>query len=435
MSPKTVYIKNSILLGVAIAYSVFCRVFSLPMITDPCSDRRVPSPSHDILVYLKENFAFVLFFLLFVVLAATSFMLAYLIYHKFDRNRDAARTSVYAGILFICVAIYIIMGTNALDVFRGHIAVFDFLSSLALFFMVPAFFAYITTKHVKKWMVVTDWCFSALVLLVLTLGFMQVDIHIIHWLMSFYIMAFLAVMTVFSFLNLRSMLLKKYRTKALRMIACTLQFISLLAAQYFYVTKGLFFFWLCFSAAMGLTAYLIFGDLVETAARQYVKTADAENYRKMAYVDALCNINNRNAFMMEQNNTFDSDSLYYVVFDVNNLKRINDMFGHSEGDVIIRRAANVIAESFRDIGKCYRIGGDEFAVIGQYKTAEEIRACLRQMRAEIDAYNGTSAAKLDIAYGYAIRDNTAINTYELFNKADKAMYRYKKRMKAQARSA
>ena len=72
------------------------------------------------------------------------------------------------------------------------------------------------------------------------------------------------------------MLLKKYRTKVLRVIACTLQFSSLLAAQYFYVTKGLFFFWLCFSAAMGLTAYLIFGDLVETAARQYVKTADAE---------------------------------------------------------------------------------------------------------------------------------------------------------------
>ncbi len=51
------------------------------------------------------------------------------------------------------------------------------------------------------------------------------------------------------------------------------------------------------------------------------------------------------------------------------------------------------------------------------------------MKHEIEDYNRTSSVKLDLAFGYVIRDNREINTYELFNKADREMYRYKRRSK------
>ena len=68
-----------------------------------------------------------------------------------------------------------------------------------------------------------------------------------------------------------------------------------------------------------------------------------------------------------------------------------------------------------------------FVVIGQYKTAGEIEAALSGMNSLIREYNASADAKLDLAYGYAIRDTVENNTYELFNKANKAMYRSKRK--------
>ena len=122
-----------------------------------------------------------------------------------------------------------------------------------------------------------------------------------------------------------------------------------------------------------------------------------------------------------------------MVFDVNNLKLINDRYGHTTGDKIIQKAAEFVSESFESIGKCFRIGGDEFAVIGQYKSAQQVEKAILSMKKEIEKYNKEAEPKLDLAYGYAMRDNTEISTYELFNKADKAMYRYKRRGKVMLR--
>ena len=145
--------------------------------------------------------------------------------------------------------------------------------------------------------------------------------------------------------------------------------------------------------------------------------------------------------------------MLHCLFDLNNLKRINDKYGHAEGDKIIKKAAEIISLSYEDFGKCFRIGGDEFAVIGRYKTLAQIEKALRKFKNHIKEYNSKSNLKLDLAYGYARRENTDISnsksnlkldlaygyarrentdisTYELFNKADKEMYRFKRRGKA-----
>lgn len=58
-----------------------------------------------------------------------------------------------------------------------------------------------------------------------------------------------------------------------------------------------------------------------------------------------------------------------ICFDLNNLKTVNDTYGHAKGDVLIRSAAEVIAETFESCGVVARMGGDGFvAVIG---TADE----------------------------------------------------------------
>jgi diguanylate cyclase (GGDEF)-like protein len=56
------------------------------------------------------------------------------------------------------------------------------------------------------------------------------------------------------------------------------------------------------------------------------------------------------------------EQLRLIVFDLDGLKSINDAYGHVEGDKAIKKAFDIITETFKDNGMCYRIGGDEFCL-------------------------------------------------------------------------
>lgn len=62
-------------------------------------------------------------------------------------------------------------------------------------------------------------------------------------------------------------------------------------------------------------------------------------------------------------NETDFRNYLIVTFELNNLKRCNDNYGHSAGDVYISNSARVIENIFERFGKCYRIGGDEFCCV------------------------------------------------------------------------
>ncbi len=425
-SAKIMQIKNLVLLGTAAVYYIFFVVFGIPLVSDHVTGVSLPKPASDVNVYFQANLAFVIFFLIFVSISLTSFLLGYLIYHKFDRNRAASQTAVRTGMFFLCAAVYVITGTNALDVFYTYATTFDYLSVMCQLFLPLMYVSYVTAVFGKTRFFVVDWIFTTAFLAVTAASLLNLSERVIHIILSVYNIGTLTMMFCMALERTCNIIrLKKYADLA-HIVSGVLEMAFLAAAGVMLVLRKTQGYWLCFSAALVLLAFWVFGELVNMAARRYINTADAENYRKMAYIDALCNISNRNAFLLEQSETFDSDSLFYVVFDVNNLKRINDRFGHAEGDRIIKKAAELIRENFDEIGKCYRIGGDEFAVIGQYGTAEEISEVIERMKAEAAEFNKDSEAKLDLAFGYAIRSTADVNTYELFNKADKAMYRNKR---------
>lgn len=66
--------------------------------------------------------------------------------------------------------------------------------------------------------------------------------------------------------------------------------------------------------------------------------------------------------MKEMENKQDSDYAVFS-FDLNNLKIVNDTYGHVKGDILIKSAAEVIAETFEKYGIVGRMGGDEFIAI------------------------------------------------------------------------
>ncbi len=124
-----------------------------------------------------------------------------------------------------------------------------------------------------------------------------------------------------------------------------------------------------------------------------------------------------------------TDSFYVIACDLDNFKRINDEWGHAEGD----RALVLIADALTKAGKkfssgVFRIGGDEFVIITD--TSEEGLATevAKAVEDELDNVEFRDDFEIEISIGYALYDGkTPIK--ELLKKADKKMYEAKKKRK------
>lgn len=158
----------------------------------------------------------------------------------------------------------------------------------------------------------------------------------------------------------------------------------------------------------------------------------AQVYHEMAYLDALTNLSNRLAFE-DQMRTIqekpECHTLTLVMFDINRLKYVNDHYGHGAGDQLIKCAADCIQQKFAPIGKCYRIGGDEFAVILKDFSEQSLEKVLDEFQEMTKNAESGNPEGLSVSAGYADGPAEGDNfAYHLFNKADQQMYRHKRKM-------
>lgn len=162
------------------------------------------------------------------------------------------------------------------------------------------------------------------------------------------------------------------------------------------------------------------------------KGKDAQRYEKMAHMDELTGIYNRMA-CNEDMRQLDLKQHGYTVFmfDLNNLKKCNDTMGHNAGDLYIVNCAKYIKESFAEVGKCYRIGGDEFCVIGEAVSDELIKECYRTLAEKTGLYNEQHPlVDMSIACGHAVFDPIIDEDLkDTRARADKIMYKHKAEMK------
>ncbi len=150
---------------------------------------------------------------------------------------------------------------------------------------------------------------------------------------------------------------------------------------------------------------------------------------KIAYSDGLTGIGNRVLFRRSLSEYENKCNMACVVADVNNLKVCNDRYGHQEGDKIIIDAAECVSKAFESIGKCYRIGGDEFCVLIPDVQKNQLIVALQEMEKLIAEKNNHRIMKLSIAVGYAIKENEQETIEQLFNRSDEMMYDIKNEMK------
>ena len=148
---------------------------------------------------------------------------------------------------------------------------------------------------------------------------------------------------------------------------------------------------------------------------------------EVAEKDSLTGLPNRYSYneFLQKELTAD-EAVCVFVCDINNLKYVNDTFGHAKGDELIKEASLCIKECFKGENNCYRIGGDEFVAIMKNITKEDVNDYLKSFQEMQKKYN------VSIAVGYSYCDDVLNVGYEsIIKEADEMMYVNKKEMKKQ----
>ena len=189
-----------------------------------------------------------------------------------------------------------------------------------------------------------------------------------------------------------------------------------------------------------LTEYIT--SLTETRKELSDTKQKAEIMDRIASKDALTGVKNKRVYdaEMERLNSLIKEGnadFGIVMVDLNNLKNLNDNFGHEKGNIAIKEICHKICEIFKH-SPVFRIGGDEFTVIlenSDLKNHEQLIKSFYDKIAE-DEKNTKSAPweRISAALGYAIFDATSFSSAEdVFKKADSNMYEKKTQMKKNMR--
>jgi diguanylate cyclase (GGDEF)-like protein len=155
-------------------------------------------------------------------------------------------------------------------------------------------------------------------------------------------------------------------------------------------------------------------------------------YKKLAFTDPLTGLENRMAFESQllqcEEMIAKNRNITFMVFDLNNLKKVNDTLGHKLGDLYIKNTALTIAQLLKGKGDVYRIGGDEFAAIVVDWPEEKVDVLLDIFRNE--KRQVIKGFPFSCAFGASTFKHGADNNLrDVIDRADNEMYGEKKKQK------
>ncbi|HLD13134.1 MAG TPA: diguanylate cyclase [Burkholderiales bacterium] len=154
-----------------------------------------------------------------------------------------------------------------------------------------------------------------------------------------------------------------------------------------------------------------------------------EDLRTLASTDKLTGIFNRRALDEAIRKEIERAKRYrhpmsLILFDIDNFKNINDVFGHQVGDAVLSELARLVGGKIRVHDVFARWGGEEFVILG---VSSDMDGCLRlaeKLRDIIENHSFPDIGKMSCSFGVAVLhdDDTAVS---LVKRADEALYRAK----------
>lgn len=170
--------------------------------------------------------------------------------------------------------------------------------------------------------------------------------------------------------------------------------------------------------------------LVQAISREHL-AADRDRFAREARIDPLTGLENRAAWdehvrAEEARRVRYARTVTVVSADLDNLKAVNDRYGHEAGDQLIRAAANLLRGQARGADRIARVGGDEFLILMPETDLAGAGRYLARVRAAIRRIQVNEVSSLQLSFGAATaRDDESLAS--VIGRADAAMYTAKKR--------
>ena len=168
----------------------------------------------------------------------------------------------------------------------------------------------------------------------------------------------------------------------------------------------------------------------------------ADELNEISKIDALTQVKNKRAYDMEcqrLNDEIDAGTAAFgiIMADLNNLKTINDTYGHDKGDKAIKRLCRMLCDTFKH-SPVFRIGGDEFVIIVEKQDYENVNKLIGTFDDNISRTMNDTGLELwertTAAIGYsAYESGTDRKVASVQRRADEIMYKRKKAMKKSVR--
>ena len=160
---------------------------------------------------------------------------------------------------------------------------------------------------------------------------------------------------------------------------------------------------------------------------------ELEEARTMVEIDALTGMKSKHAYVDREEqidkliNKGEMGDFAIVVFDLNDLKLVNDTYGHDAGDIYIVSATKLISQIYAR-SEIYRIGGDEFVALlegDDYNNRDSLLTTFNE-RIEMNIRKKGAVVSSGMSVYVPNQDNTFV---QVFNRADKEMYQRKHELK------
>ncbi|HCR84656.1 GGDEF domain-containing protein [Muricomes intestini] len=188
--------------------------------------------------------------------------------------------------------------------------------------------------------------------------------------------------------------------------------------------EGLVYFSKCAIETAGLVKEhaFMFNDISSQKRRLY-------DLQVAAYTDDLTQLFNRRYGMKTLNEWLGDNRLFILCFaDIDNLKYVNDQFGHCEGDKYIIAVADILRGFSQEAVLC-RIGGDEFMILAQDWSGDSANEQMEMLRNRVINCEHISGRHYyrNISYGIVeIRTDNTLSASDILSIADEKMYEYKR---------
>ncbi|MCG8403925.1 MAG: diguanylate cyclase [Phycisphaerales bacterium] len=168
--------------------------------------------------------------------------------------------------------------------------------------------------------------------------------------------------------------------------------------------------------------------------RLATQTRDSQLKSELATKDELTGLHNRREAinkldMFWNSKTLCSDQFACIMLDIDYFKSFNDTYGHTVGDLVLKKTAELLRTNVRSADAVCRLGGEEFLVICPQSSLQEAAECAEHLRAVVEGHTIAAEDQLlrvTVSLGVAARESEMAQYEDLLKKADDCLYSAKR---------